>query len=231
MEGQLLSPTNLIKKKTQNAARKIKNGSPKLQEILRQRCRQRMHEKRNELFFKRRPGLIDFSQNEKETLADIIHSEFEYLASMEWSGITISSSKSENSLQKVLSANQHEPHFLVVDHSFDIEEEIEEQWIIEEYQKILWEQKQLSSMFDNDGVICPVCLKNFLYEISNYAVCNCGFKLPIQMGLVHLKHNIQEQINIHSLTCLHAPSFSIFQEGENVSLCLTCTSCDIFTLV
>ncbi|XP_058805030.1 RPA-interacting protein isoform X2 [Phymastichus coffea] len=209
MEGQLLSPTNLIKKKTQNAARKIKNGSPKLQEILRQRCRQRMHEKRNELFFKRRPGLIDFSQNEKETLADIIHSEFEYLASMEWSGITISS----------------------IDHSFDIEEEIEEQWIIEEYQKILWEQKQLSSMFDNDGVICPVCLKNFLYEISNYAVCNCGFKLPIQMGLVHLKHNIQEQINIHSLTCLHAPSFSIFQEGENVSLCLTCTSCDIFTLV
>lgn len=36
MEAQFVSPTNSMKRKNQIAARRIKNGSPKLQEVFRQ---------------------------------------------------------------------------------------------------------------------------------------------------------------------------------------------------
>ena len=95
---------------------------------------------------------------------------------------------------------------------------------------MLAEQQQILSMFE-DHVICPICLKSFLQEISTFAVCDCGLRLPLQKGLEYLKQNLREQVNIHSSACLDVPKFSIFHDGENVSLCLSCCSCPVFALV
>ena len=82
-----------------------------------------------------------------------------------------------------------------------------------------------------DDVMCPICLKFLLKEIQNFVICDCGLRLPVRMGLKTLKRNIQEQVNAHSAVCLNVPKFSLFQDGESISLCISCMACDIFALV
>jgi hypothetical protein len=82
-----------------------------------------------------------------------------------------------------------------------------------------------------DNIVCPICLKYLLQEIENFVVCECGLKVPVHLGLQNLKQNIQEQVNAHSAACLDIPKFSTFYDGDTISLCFLCNSCDIFTLV
>lgn len=220
MSGQNLSVNNSNKLKNVNAARKIKNGSPKIREVLRQRFRQRMHERRNDLFMKRRHGLTNYCEEVKDALKNIVHEEFENVAYLE--SLTFQS-QCNISLDK-------DKTLEIEDETFEIEETMEEQWIIEEYEKILWEQKQILSMCADD-MICPICLKFLLQEIPNFVVCKCGLKLPIHTSLEGLKQNIKKQVNAHSAACLDVPKFSVFHEGDNISLCFSCMSCDIFALV
>lgn len=130
-----------------------------------------MHEKRNELFFKRRLGIIDFSQDEKETLAEIVHSEFENLASMDWNEAAMSLSP-KNSPQKMFSVTQNEINTSLPDESFEIEEEIEGSYIFFFLSKLFsfFLIKNLVVMFQNNGFLmnfkkyrgnknkCPLCL-------------------------------------------------------------------------
>ncbi|OXU21790.1 hypothetical protein TSAR_010184 [Trichomalopsis sarcophagae] len=221
-----LSPSNSAKLKAINAVRRIKNGSPKIREVLRERCRKRIHERREELFVKRRHGLSNFSEEVKNTLTDIVHEEFNQMVSMDWT-------KSPETLKSIVELGfpiDQEEALADEEATFDIDEVIEEQWILEEYQKMLWEQKELLSLFSDD-VICPICLKGVLKEVQNFAVCHCGLTIPVPMGLQTLKCNLQEQVNAHSAACLGVPKFSIFQEGNTVSLCFSCMSCDVFGLV
>lgn len=140
MAGQIVSPNNSMKIKNINAARRIKNGSPKIREVLRQvrkfgkflliyqfiftsynlnnfqRCRQRIHERRDEIFSKRRLGL-DTSEDIKNTLTDIVHQEFNNIsANMEWSMTANSELNSFKNSNEVLGSQ---------DEIFDIEETIE----------------------------------------------------------------------------------------------------------
>ncbi|KAL7294403.1 hypothetical protein TKK_0012405 [Trichogramma kaykai] len=221
MASQVLSPNNSRHLKNLQAARRIKNGSPKIREMLRQRCRQRMHERRDEIFLKRRHGLTNYSEEVKETLTEILHQEFENVASMEWDNPSIQlKSISQGGVLK------HDESF---EETFDIDEEAEEQWILEDYQNMLWDQQQIQSMFE-DHVKCPICFTHLLREIPDFVVCDCGLKLPLQTNLECLKHNLREQVNIHSSSCLDVPKFSVFNDGEHLSLCLTCLSCDAFAL-
>ncbi|XP_054008605.1 RIP-like protein isoform X2 [Hylaeus anthracinus] len=61
MENITLSPTMKTKLKNRECVNKIRHGSPKLQEVLRERCRQRMRENRRRLF-NRDPDVNPFSQ-------------------------------------------------------------------------------------------------------------------------------------------------------------------------
>ncbi|XP_053988879.1 RIP-like protein isoform X3 [Hylaeus volcanicus] len=61
MENITLSPTMKTKLKNRECVNKIRHGSPKLQEVLRERCRQRMRENRRQLF-NRDPDVNPFSQ-------------------------------------------------------------------------------------------------------------------------------------------------------------------------
>lgn len=95
---------------------------------------------------------------------------------------------------------------------------------------MLWEQKAIASML-SDHVMCPICLKNVLRESFNMVICDCGLRLPVKDGLQGLNQNIQEQVIAHSSVCLDVPKFSVFHDGENISLCFSCFSCDTFALV
>ncbi|KAF3425249.1 hypothetical protein E2986_09601 [Frieseomelitta varia] len=77
MENIRLSPTTMdMKLKNRNSVNKLKHSSPKLQEVLRERCRQKMREKRGQLFNKRRFGLELCSKDVQETLTEIVRKEF-----------------------------------------------------------------------------------------------------------------------------------------------------------
>ncbi|KAJ8680188.1 hypothetical protein QAD02_015975 [Eretmocerus hayati] len=222
-----LSPESM-KRKNVNAARRIKNGSPKIREVLRQRCRQRIHERRDELLSKRRLGLEDCTSEVQDLLTGIVHEEFENMVTTEWNDSAHPESPPSNSLPP-FTLNQRD-HSQGEADTFDIEEDSEEQWILEEYQKMLWEQNQLSSILQ-DEVICPICLTRSLSEIGNSVVCDCGLRIPVQNGLYGLRQNIQVQINAHSEKCLDIPRFSIFQDIDSISLCFSCLSCDALSLV
>ncbi|XP_014204524.1 RPA-interacting protein-like [Copidosoma floridanum] len=222
----MVSP-NSAKIKNVNAARKIKNGSPKIRETLRQKFRQRMHERREQIFVMRRHGMTDYSQEVKNALTDIVHEEFDNIAAMEW----FNSPEEQRQQQLMDLGVSRIDETFNEDETAEIEESTEEQWILEEYQRILWEQKQISSLF-NEDVMCPICLKGLLHESPNCVTCRqCGLNLPMQFGLESLKQNIQEHVNTHSAACLDVPKFSVFRDGDNVSLCFSCASCDIFELV
>ncbi|XP_011503437.1 PREDICTED: RPA-interacting protein [Ceratosolen solmsi marchali] len=217
MSGQDFHSNNLMRLKNVNAAKKIKNGSPKIREILRQRCRQRILERRNDLFMNRRFAITNNNQEINNALKGIVHEELKNILCTEIA-----------KMQNILIDKKEA--FATKDQVLEIEEVMEEQWMIEEYDKILWEQKQILSMFVYD-LLCPICLKHLLQEISNFVVCECGFKLPVQIGLQGLKENIQTQVTSHSASCLDIPKFSAFCEDDNISLYFSCNSCNVFALV
>lgn len=95
---------------------------------------------------------------------------------------------------------------------------------------MMWEQRNIQALLDDD-IMCPICLKSLLREVHNFVVCQCGLRLPAPMGLNVLKKNIQEQVKAHSAVCLDLPKFSIFQDENNVSLHVSCMSCEFFELV
>lgn len=126
MANLLLSPSMSAKLKTRESAKKLKNGSPKLQEVLRQvstayyylyfsltdpltsrqwmsrlyewslfaythtyrlllqKCRERMRQKRGELFSRSRSGLDD-DDEVQEVLTTIVRQELSQLSTSDWS--------------------------------------------------------------------------------------------------------------------------------------------------
>ncbi|XP_078045597.1 uncharacterized protein LOC144474532 isoform X2 [Augochlora pura] len=80
MENLTLSPTMSAKLKSRELAKKMKCGSPKLQEVLRERCRLKMREKRGQLFNSSRFGLEIESENIRTTLSQIIRKELKTIA-------------------------------------------------------------------------------------------------------------------------------------------------------
>lgn len=208
-----------------------------------------MHEKRDQLYLMRRHGLTDYSPEVKNALTNIVHEEFDQMTAMEWQSKCseqemMVDSKFEESFDedefteiqeseegKLFFKKKKQNRFLFLTCCLKLYFILSEQWILEEYQRILWEQKQILSLI-NDDTMCPICLKGVLYEIPNFVVCQqCGLNLPVRFGLEGLKQNIQQQVDAHSNACLNVPKFSIFSEGDSISLCFSCSFCDIFEFV
>lgn len=114
-----------MKLNNRNAARKIKNGSPKIREILRERCRQRMKEKRHELFCKTRLSSGSGRDEVRDELLDIVRNEFSGVESMDW----LSNGQTQ--------FDEEEP--------LEIPEENEIAWILEEYDRLYMQEVAASS--------------------------------------------------------------------------------------
>ncbi|KAF7406555.1 hypothetical protein HZH68_005924 [Vespula germanica] len=188
MENTGLSPLLIAKLKIKDVISKIKNKSPQLQEVLRQRCRRRMKERRKEIFNARRLGLGDISE------------------------------KSEEGFQLDGGTNEEE-----------------ENWICEEYERMLQDEIEwIESLVYDDRkiVICPVCQTDTMVEISESVYCKvCGFWPTNCNDIQTLGNLIDNSVNDHSQHCAAVPGFTTVSENNSSVLYMTCEECSFLTCV
>lgn len=213
MANVALSPTMSSKLKTKESTNKIRHGSPKLQQVLRERCRQRMREKRGQLFNRGRFGLETNLKEVQETLTEIVRKEFINLATSE-------------SLPDIID----EP--LEAEEALKIEDQIineEEQWILEEYEKMSKEEMDLLAMTADenlDEVFCPLCQKSHLTQNLNLIVCKeCNFAIRACITVKKLGRLITECVDNHSMNCAQTPGFTLIPENNNICLYIACHNC------
>ncbi|XP_029037084.1 RPA-interacting protein-like [Osmia bicornis bicornis] len=217
MENITLSPTMTAKLKSKNAAKKIKEGSPKFQEVFRERCRQRMREKRRQLFNNGRFGLETSLEEVQDTLSEIVRKELNDL-------VTTDLDPTLNPFSPITS----EP--LNTEEAMELETEIlneEEQWILEEYEKMSQEEMEsLALIADTEGeVICPICQTSNLIQKENHITCtSCDFTLNGSITLKDLGYVIKKTANTHSEICREPPGFLSVPEN-NTCLYLVCNKC------
>ncbi|XP_043258628.1 RPA-interacting protein-like [Colletes gigas] len=218
MENITLSPTMTTKLKNRDMVNKIRHGSPKLQEILRERCRQKMREKRGQLFNRGRFGLEINSRNVQDTLNDIVRNELSDIAA--------------TNLDLDVNPFSHEP--LNPEEALELESEIldeEEQWILQEYERMSQEELEflaLTADSEFQEVICPMCQRSNLTENINQIICNsCNFMLN-NISLKNLGNLINKCVNSHSVKCNESPGFLPLSE-KNMCLFLVCDKCSTFT--
>lgn len=193
-----------------NAVRKIKNGSPKIREILRDRCRQRIKEKRDELFCRTRLS-SGFGRDEvRDELVDIVRNEFFGVESMVW--------------------ESNEPQ-LDMEEPFEIPEENEIAWIFEEYDRLYRQDVEGYEQMDQEQFFCPICQRSMLQEIDNNAVCNCGVRIPLSVSFQYFKSSILEQVETHQNNCLAVPKFAILSDNTWNNLCMQCGICGAFAVI
>ncbi|KYM92927.1 PREDICTED: RPA-interacting protein [Atta cephalotes] len=211
------------KLRNRDCANKIRHGSPKLQEVLREKCRQRMREKRDQLFNKRRFGLELNSRHMQDTLTEIIRQEFKNLATLDDNDKSITFKEIEEPLSQ--------------EETVELENEIvceQEQWIIQEYEKILQDEIEYFAMYadnENREVFCPICQKAILGEENNCVNCPvCELKLTGRT-MQEVRHLINESINIHAFNCVKVPLFTIIPDNSNLNLYLICHDCSTLALI
>lgn len=219
-----LSPSLLAKLKIRDTVNRMKNKSPQLQEVLRQRCREKMKERRGEIFNRRRLGLEFASKELEHTMTDVICEEINNLESMEW----------QKPIDKLLLFS--EP--LDQDEALQLETEMnvnEEAWIFEEYERMLQDEIEwLESLsYENSKeILCPICQKSTLIETSNSVDCKaCELHLTNCSSVQTVGNFIDNCVNSHSLICNSVPGFTILNENGTSSLYMMCEDCSSLTCV
>ncbi|KOX68464.1 RPA-interacting protein [Melipona quadrifasciata] len=223
MENIRLSPTTMnMKLKNRNSVNRLRHSSPKLQEVLRERCREKMREKRGQLFNKRRFDLELCSKDVEQTLTEIVRKEFNNLMTTDRSTFVDNSFLNES---------------LDSEAAFELENEIanEEQWIVQEYERMMQEEIEMLALTADgqaDEVICPICQISNLIEKENKVACrSCDFILNNSVSIKEIGHRINNYVNIHSSQCKEPPGFFPLPENDKISLYLICDKCSTWTLI
>ncbi|XP_076183077.1 RIP-like protein [Ptiloglossa arizonensis] len=222
MENITLSPTMTMKLKCRKSVNKIRHGSPKLQEVLRERCRQRMREKRAQLFNRSRFGLEINSKDVQEKLTEIVRKELSNIAA--------------TNLDPAVNPFCH-----VIDKPLDPEEALElegeilneeEQWILEEYEKMSQEEIEFLSLSADpafEEIFCPMCQKSSLTQNVNQITCkSCTFRLNSSLDLKQFGHLLSKCVNAHSEICNQPPGFLELSEKNSTCIYLVCDKCSSF---
>ncbi|KAK1134027.1 hypothetical protein K0M31_011812 [Melipona bicolor] len=224
MENIRLSPTTMnMKLKNRNSVNRLKHSSPKLQEVLREKCREKMREKRGQLFNKRRFGLEFCSKDVQQTLTEIVRKEFDNLMTTDLHSTFVDNSFLNESLDP--------------EAAFELENEIanEEQWIVQEYERMMQEEIEMLALTADglaDEVICPICQISNLIEKENKVVCrSCDFILNNSVSIKEVGYRINNCVNIHSSQCKEPPGFFPLPENDKISLYLICDKCSTWTLI
>ncbi|XP_011159269.1 RPA-interacting protein [Solenopsis invicta] len=208
-----LSSATTSKLRNRDCANKIKHGSPKLQDVLRERCRQRMREKRDQLFNEHRFRLDPKSRHMQDTLTEIVHQEFKNLTTSDGKGTF-----------RLID----EP--LTQEEAIELENEIiheQEQWIFQEYEKLLQDEVEYLTTYTNDNreVFCPMCQKAILTEEDNCVSCPvCGLKLTGRT-MQEVGHLINKSVNNHAFSCVKTPIFVVMPDNCDLNLYLICHDC------
>ncbi|KAG7188204.1 hypothetical protein KM043_016079 [Ampulex compressa] len=213
MANIALSPSRTNKLRSKEQINKIRHGSPKLQEILREKCRQRMREKRNQLFNKNRFGLELNSRDLQDTLTEVVRQEFKNLNTSEWQEVTLTDVP------------------LDPDEALQMENEIvneQEQWILQEYERMM--QNELALLVSTEEQItCPMCQKSNLAEVQDGIGCQiCSLRLKTRASLKEISSSLCRVLDFHSSTCSESPGFTVI---PNEGLYVLCHSCSTMELI
>ncbi|NXW91172.1 RIPA protein, partial [Alopecoenas beccarii] len=131
--------------------------------------------------------------------------------------------------EEALGQMLEEPDELAVLEEIQQELILQEQLVIEEYERSLqFDEECLNAMLDgldaSDKVICPVCRKNNL-TVRNHAVfCQCGLYISTQgMTEEKLRALLEHTLTEHSHRCFHNPEFTVTcGMEEEASLLMSC---------
>ncbi|KAL0120329.1 hypothetical protein PUN28_008169 [Cardiocondyla obscurior] len=181
-----------------------------------------MREKRNQLFNRFRFDLESHSASVQNTLTEIVRQEFQNLSAV--------SSDNYITVHKI-----DEP--FTQEEAINMENEIvyeEEQWIIQEYEKILQDEVEYFAMYaDNESreVFCPICQKAILTEENKCVNCPvCRLKL-IGHTMQEVRYLINQSVNTHAFNCVQMPVFMVIPDNCNLNLYLVCHDCSTLALI
>ncbi|XP_021271501.1 RPA-interacting protein [Numida meleagris] len=140
--------------------------------------------------------------------------------------------------QRVLQQMPEDPDELAVLDEIQQELILQEQLVIEEYERSLqFDEECLNAILDgldaSNRIICPVCRKNHLTVRSHSVSCRCGLDIPTQgMTEEKLRSLLENTITEHSHRCLHNPEFTVTSGmEEEASLLMTCLVCDSWMIL
>ncbi|XP_044742675.1 uncharacterized protein LOC123305114 [Chrysoperla carnea] len=193
----LLSPSNRAKMRAKTAAMKIKHGSPKLKEVLRNRCKIRMKEQRSKSFDQARKT----APFESILLQELEDFDFD----------------KEYDIYMNCKSNDFN----------EASQSGEDDWIMNEIDRIISvDEAALEQMLEHK-VICPICQKGELELITNeIAVCMaCNESLPAPNGLEDFESCINKAIQLHNnAQCMSIPGFVKLPDCIS-NLYLVCEDC------
>ncbi|XP_035199282.1 RPA-interacting protein [Oxyura jamaicensis] len=131
-----------------------------------------------------------------------------------------------------------DPHELAVLDEIQQELILQEQLVIEEYERSLqFDEECLNAMLDgldaSNKIICPVCRKNMLTVSCHSVFCPCGLYILTQgMTEQKLRALLENTLTEHSHRCFHNPEFTVTGGmEEETSLLMTCPVCDSWTVL
>ncbi|KAK0179184.1 hypothetical protein PV327_007998 [Microctonus hyperodae] len=215
--------TKLLNKE---AVDKLRHGQKNLREILRNRCRTQMREKREELFNARRLGLTEDEEAINNTFAEIIRREISDMSIKLSNNTIVDFFESTNNL-------------MTNDDLIDIEEELirEHEFILQEYEEMYQRENNMMNEYVEHllkkEVICPICQLTEIKQVADGLICEgCNLKLPPKMSISELSTVIDQRLNTHNNNCPELPQFKATLRNDDVfSINLSCYKCPYFALV
>ncbi|NXC13081.1 RIPA protein, partial [Corythaeola cristata] len=131
--------------------------------------------------------------------------------------------------EEALAQMLEDPDELAVLEEIQQELILQEQSVIEEYERSLqFDEECLNAMLEgldaSDKVICPVCRKNYLTVRNHLVFCQCGLYISTQgMTEEKLQSLLENTVTEHSHRCFHNPEFTVTSGmEEEASLLMSC---------
>ncbi|XP_048822482.1 RPA-interacting protein [Lagopus muta] len=202
-------------------------AAPPWKETYRRRCLERLRSSRERLLHRYRragpgPGALLVPE----------------VMEREWQSLQAECGAPGDRGQRALRQMPEDPDELAVLDEIQQELILQEQLVIEEYERSLqFDEECLNAILDgldaSNKIICPVCRKNHLTVRSHSVFCQCGLDVPAQdMTEEKLRSLLENTITEHGHRCLHSPEFTVTSGmEEEASLLMTCLVCDFWMIL
>ncbi|NXP44315.1 RIP protein, partial [Heliornis fulica] len=196
-------------------------AAPPWKEMYRRRCMERLRSSRAKLLDRYRQA----GERESGPAAGALL--VREVMEQEWR--TLQESPPASGAGEPLAQMPEDPDELAVLEEIQQELILQEQSVIEEYERSLrFDEECLNAMLEgldaSNKVICPVCTKNNLTVRNHVVFCQCGLYIVTQgMTEGKLRLLLENTLTEHSHRCFHNPEFTVTSGmEEETSLLMSC---------
>ncbi|KAM4045189.1 RPA-interacting protein [Anomaloglossus baeobatrachus] len=204
-----------------------KGTTPPWKETYRKRCVERLKSSRERLLasFRRVGDRLSAGVGGALLVQEVMEEEWQAMHSS-----TLSSLWQDSSSQ--------DPDELVTLEEIKQELLFEEQAMVEEIESIVqFENDCLDSVvgLSGNGVVCPVCHRNYLTITSCFVMCQCGVYINCKsqgMNTEKLQALLEATLSAHASCCSEQPVFSAGFGAEGIpSMFMSCSVCDAVAVI